>query len=188
VKLTYDVSQSANIKVRYLSGTAWTSWEIPTVNAGTVTKSITLSSTNGMRQVYVQLLEIAGSASPGAMTDPTFASIVLDTVAPKPFVQINHGATSLSRFNTNPNGLILTILATDSESGPDKIALFQTGSLPSTTVPPAADSPDWFDFTPTVDSFGLNTGTTGTKSVYVWLKDRAGKISSLKATAIKVVP
>jgi hypothetical protein len=188
VKLTYDVSQSTNVKVRYLTGTSWTAWEIPTVNVGVVTKSFTLSAVSGLRQVYVQLIEDTLSARPGAMTDPKFASTVLDIEPPKAFVQINHGITSLSRFNTNPNYLILTILATDVASGLDKIALFQTGSLSSTTVPPTADSPDWVDFNPTVDSFGLNTGLTGAKSVYVWLKDRAGKISALKTTKINVVP
>lgn len=188
VKLTYDVSQSTNIKVRYLYGTAWTAWEIPAVVAGKVTKLVTLSAVSGSRQVYVQLLEDIGSARPGAMTDPKFASTILDLDPPKAFVQINQGATSLSRFNTNPNYLVLSILGTDGTSGIDKMAIFQTGSLPSTTVPPAANSPDWVDFTPTVDSFGLNTGLVGAKSVYVWLKDRAGKFSLLKATAIGVVP
>ena len=188
VKVTYDVSQSANIKVRYLYSTAWTAWEVPTVNLGKVTKSITLSTAVGLRQVYVQLLEDTLSAVPGAMTDPKVASTILDTAGPTAFVQINDGATSINRFNVNLNYVIVTILGMDSASGVDKLALFQTGTVPSTTVPPAADAPDWFDFNPTVDSFGLDTTLTGAKTVYVWVKDRAGKVSALKATGISVAP
>ena len=154
--------------VRYLIGNAWTAWETPTVSEGKVTKLVTLSSTSastlsvtqhrvkrrprkpkppknagtsGLCPVYVQLMETTGSANPGAMTDPKFTSIILDTVPPQAFIQMNQGATSLSRFNTNLNYLILNILATDSASGVNKIALFQTGTLASTTVPPPANSP-----------------------------------------------
>ena len=94
----------------------------------------------------------------------------------------------LSRYNTTPTYLVVTILGVDIASGVDKVALFQTGSLPSTTVPPTADAPDWLNFAPTVESFGLDTSATGSRSVYVWLKDKAGKVSTLKTTAISVAP
>jgi hypothetical protein len=186
VKLTYDVSQETNIQVRYLYGTAWTAWETPVVSGGRVTKSIVLSSLNGPRQVYVQLKETAGSATPDALRDPLPTTIILDTVAPGAFLQINNGTTTLRRFNTNVNYLVLTVLGTDSASGVDKIAFSQSGS-PS-LVPPPPGSPDWRAATATVNSFGLNTRTTGIKSVYLWVKDRAGKVSVRKVASVNVVP
>jgi hypothetical protein len=35
--------------------------------------------------------------------------------------------------------------------------------------------------------YALNTSTIGTKTVYVWIKDKAGKVSALMKDSIDVV-
>jgi uncharacterized repeat protein (TIGR01451 family) len=178
VILTYDVSDT-NVMARYLYGTSWTAWETPSISGSTVTRPLTLSSSNGPRQVYIQLKE----NSSGKITDPACASITLDTKVPLGCIQINNGATTMPRNNQVANTVVLTIAGYDPTSGIDKMAIYQTGDI-LPTIPPDGD---FIDFTPTVSEYTLNTPTIGTKMVYIWFKDKAGKISAKKSDSISVI-
>jgi hypothetical protein len=76
-------------------------------------------------------------------------------------------------------------VANDYASGIDKMAIYQTGeTIPSPIKP---DDARFQDFAPTVAEFALNTSTIGTKTVYIWVKDKAGKISARMLDSIVVV-
>jgi hypothetical protein len=119
--------------------------------------------------------------STGRMTDPQAATIILDTKVPTGVVQINNGNSSVLQ---NTAGVTLTLVGNDYESGVDKMAIYQTGELLPNPIRP--DDPRFQDFAATVAEYALNTSTTGTKTVYIWIKDKAGKISAAIKDTISV--
>jgi ABC-type transporter MlaC component len=178
VTLSCTMADYTGLSARYLWGTSWTPWE--PLAGNNVTKTLALSTANGPRQVYMQLKE----DSTGRMTDPQAATIILDTKIPTGVVQINNGSSSVPQ---NTASVTLTIVASDYASGIDKMAIYQTGEVIPNPI--HADDPRFQDFAPTVAEYALNTSTTGTKTVYIWIKDKAGKISAaIKDTISVVVP
>lgn len=175
ITLTYDVDNT-NIMARYFYGTSWTTWETPAIAGSTVTRIITLSGTNGPREIYVQLKENATQK----LTNPQEPDIILDTKAPTGAIQINNGEGSVSRSGPTTD-VTLTIVAQDTASGIDKIAVNQTGITPAPG--------DYVSFTdPVISSYPLDTPATGTRTVYIWFKDKAGLVSSRKSDSINVTP
>lgn len=179
VKLNATVSDT-NIMARYLYSGSWTSWETPPtppLDGNIVYKALNLPSTNGVHQVYIQLKENAT----GKMTDPKFVSIILDTTNPNGSIQINNGDGSVKQAGSITN-VNLTITATDVGSGIEQMAIYQ-GAAPASPNPA-----DFILFNPSVSYFPLDTSSTGTKNLYIWFKDRAGRISSRKNDSINVTP
>ncbi|OGP75793.1 MAG: hypothetical protein A2W09_00650 [Deltaproteobacteria bacterium RBG_16_50_11] len=178
VTLSCSLADYTGLSARYLRGTLWTPWEVLTGN--NITEPLALSTANGPRQVYMQLKE----NSSGRITDPQDATIILDTKVPTGVIQINNGTTSVPQ---NTASVTLTIVANDYGSGIDKVAIYQTGETIPNPINP--NDPRFQDFAPTVADYALNTSTTGTKTVYVWVKDKAGKISApIKDTISIAVP
>jgi hypothetical protein len=118
----------------------------------------------------------------GKMTDPQEATIILDTKKPAGVVRINNGVPSVLK---NTSAVALTIVANDPGSGIDKMAIYQTGDILPNPIDPG--DPRFQDFVPNIAEHVLNTSTVGTKTVYVWIKDKAGKISAVMADSINVV-
>jgi hypothetical protein len=175
ITLTYNVDNT-NIMARYFYGTSWTAWETPAIAGSTVTRIITLSGTNGPREIYVQLKENATQK----LTNPQEPDIILDTKAPTGAIQINNGDASVSRSGPTTD-VTLTIVAKDTASGIDKIAVNQTGITPAPG--------DYVSFTdPVISSYPLDTPATGARTVYIWFKDKAGLVSSRKSDSINVTP
>jgi len=178
VTLSCSMADYTGLSARYLWGTSWTPWEPLTGN--NITKPLALSFTNGTRQVYMQLKE----DGTGRMTDPQAATIILDTKVPTGVIQISNGVTSVPR---NTASVTLTIVANDYASGIDKMAIYQTGEIIPNPI--HLDDPRFQDFAPTVAEYALNTSALGTKTIYVWIKDKAGKISvAIKDTISVVAP
>jgi hypothetical protein len=116
------------------------------------------------------------------MSDPLAATIILDTKAPTAVIQINNGNSSVSQ---NATSVTLTALANDYASGIDKMAIYQTGEpLPD---PILSDDPRFEDYSPMVADYVLDTSTPGTRTVYVWFKDKAGNVSAGRKDTISVV-
>jgi hypothetical protein len=180
VTLSCSLTDYTGLSVRYLLttalGTVWSSWKPVTGNS--ITKPLALSSTNGSRQVYMQLREDTS----GEMTDPQEATIILDTKKPAGIVRINNGAPSVPQGTST---VALTIVAKDLGSGIDKMAIYQTGDTVPNPIEP--DDPRFQDFAPNVAEYALDTSTLGTKTVYIWVKDKAGKISAVMQDSINVV-
>ena len=109
-------------------------------------------------------------------------TIILDTRKPAGIVRINNGVPSVPQNTASVN---LTIVAKDPGSGIDKMAIYQTGDILPHPINP--DDPRFQDFAPNVAEYALNTSTIGTKTVYVWVKDKAGKISAVMKDSINVV-
>ena len=176
VTLSFTLADYSGFSARYLWGKAWTPWELLTGNG--MSKPLTLSSSNGSRQVYMQLRE----DSTGKMTDPQAAAITLDTKAPTGVIQINNGSSSVSQ---NTASVTLTVAANDYTSGIDMMAIYQTGEiLPD---PITSDDPRFEDYSPMVADYVLETSTLGTRTVYVWFKDKAGNVSAVRKDTISVV-
>jgi hypothetical protein len=176
VTLSCTLADYTGLSIRYLWGTSWTPWEPLTGN--NVTKPLVLSTANGPRQVYMQLKEDSTSR----MTDPQAATIILDTKVPTGVIQINNGSSSVPQ---NTASITLTILAKDYESGIDKMAIYQTGERIANPINP--NNPRFQDFAPSVAEYALNTSTPGTRTIYIWVKDRAGKISAMMKDTISIV-
>lgn len=131
------------------------------------TVNFTLSSGNGLKQVYVWFKDAANNIS-SAFSD-TITLAISDTTAPAGVaISLNSGAASTT-----------SLTVTAAISGTDAVGvtgyyLSESGSTPSagsfTTVTSATS------FSLNVN-FNLSSGD-GTKTVHVWLRDAAGNISS----------
>ena len=131
------------------------------------TVNFTLSSGNGLKQVYVWFKDAANNIS-SAFSD-TITLAISDTTAPAGVaISLNSGAASTT-----------SLTVTAAISGTDAVGvtgyyLSESGSTPSagsfTTVTSATS------FSLNVN-FNLSSGD-GTKTVHVWLRDAAGTISS----------
>lgn len=181
VVLTYIPPAISGLKARYCfidsAGTlAWTAWGA--LAGGAVTKNLTILSGNGLRQVYVQLKDPTG-----AITHIDYASILLDASAPAGGFMINNGLTSIQRAG-DTTYLTLTIVSNDTASGISQIAIYQSGE--AVPAPITAGDPRWEAFTTQKNNFPLATTSIGTKSVFMWFKDVAGKISAMQTRTITV--
>ncbi len=159
---------SASSTAPSASDTGWKSFTSTTSYTGSI--SYTLSSGDGEKTVYVWYKDAAGNVS-GVASD----SIILDTAAPTGSVSINGGDY------TNSTTATLTLSASDSGG--------VTGYYISTSSStPSASASGWVSITSSTGysgsvSYTLSSGD-GNKTVYVWYKDVAGKVSSSASDSI----
>lgn len=173
ITLTYEVSSSTNIQARYLTASTWTAWG--PLSSASVSKKLTFAAGSGARGVYVQLMDTTTKA----VTDPVSVWVIQDTSAPLGSVQINNGDASVKNAGA-ATPVTLTLVAADPNDPVESMAYNQTGLVPAPG--------DYVPYASEVNAYPLNTTTTGTKYVYVWYKNQAGKISPRYTDSILVTP
>ena len=110
----------------------------------------------------------------------TATPVLIDITAPQnPYAVINHGA-----FMTNSPDVVVTISATDLDTG---VGAYFISESPLT---PMAGTPGWVDVTPAI-KFGATipfilSPADGQKTVYVWFKDIGNNVSTPASTTILV--
>ena len=148
-----DDGQTGLFQMRYSLdlGSTWSAWE-----AYASARSVTLSTGDGTKTVYVQFMNNAGMAS-ATLSD----TIILDTVLPTGAMTINSGAT----YTTSAN-VTLTLSATDDRSNVTQMHLGNVGGYwePWEAY---ATSKAW-----------TSIGGDGTKTVAVQYMDGAENISA----------
>ncbi|MCR4317374.1 MAG: FG-GAP-like repeat-containing protein [Planctomycetes bacterium] len=135
---------------------------------GTEPTSVTISSGDGLKTIYVWVKDASGNVNAG----PTDARIALDTVAP--------GDPTLTLQDPNTASASLT-----NQTTVDAIIGGDTGSShwflsESQSSQPGELDPGFVSVRPT--TFGLSS-TDGVKGVYIWIKDIAGNVCANPGTA-----
>jgi tripartite motif-containing protein 71 len=106
--------------------------------------------------------------------------VLIDITAPQnPYAVINHGA-----FMTNSPDVVVTISATDLDTG---VGAYFISESPLT---PMAGTPGWVDVTPAI-KFGATipfilSPADGHKTIYVWFKDVGNNVSTPATATILV--
>jgi hypothetical protein len=150
LSLTYSDATSGVDKVRYGNlGGSWSAWEAPSA-----TKTWTLSSGDGAKYVYYQIMDKAGLIS-----TQFYDYIILDTVAPTGSITINSGNPT-----TPTRSVTLSLTYSDATSGVDKVRYSNSGTWGA-----------WENPSPT-KAWTLTAGD-GTKTVYYQIRDKAGRLS-----------
>ena len=153
---TYPVS----IKYYDYNPTGWKTWG--SYFTGTATSiSTTLTTTNGTKRVYAQLVDEAGNSS-GYLND----TIILDTVAPSGSFTINGGATYTPSLSFN-----MTLSASDTYSDVSEIevALYS---------PYGEGWGSYRTYSASLTSDFQWPASTGSKNASVRFRDAAGNVSS----------
>ncbi|MFX0005997.1 MAG: hypothetical protein ACFFAV_04620 [Candidatus Hermodarchaeota archaeon] len=150
LSLTYDDDTSGVDQVRYSNdGSSWTAWEDPSD-----TRSWTLSSGDGLKTVYYEIKNNAGS------TFQTTDTIGLDTINPTGSIIINNDdlwAISIS--------VTLILTYNDATSGVYQVRYSNDGSSWTSWEAPSATK-----------TWTLAAGDGASKIVYYEIKDNAGLI------------
>jgi len=103
-------------------------------------------------------------------------SFTIDTTSPSlSAFLINNGAVT-----SNSRSLSLTWTASDALSGLASYYVAETASIPS------VDSSGWITYSSSA-SYTLSNSTLGPRSVYLWVKDKAGNLSGTLASSITLV-
>ena len=116
----------------------------------------------------------------GLSEEVTATPVLIDITAPQnPYAVINHGA-----FMTNSPDVVVTISATDLDTG---VGAYFISESPLT---PMAGTPGWVDATPAIKfgatiPFILSPGD-GHKTIYVWFKDIGNNVSTPASATILV--
>jgi YD repeat-containing protein len=160
----YYASESATAPLA--GATGWVA--VTSTTAYSASVPFTLSAGDATKTVYVWFKDAVGNVS-AAVSDP----IILDTIAPVNTTGANF--ISGGAASTPTTAVTLAIAATD--------AVGVTGYYASeSATAPLAGATGWVAVTSTTSyaatvNFTLSTGN-GTKTVYVWMKDAAGNVSS----------
>lgn len=158
VTLSLGYYPSAAKMQLYYNGKAWTKPE-----PFAATKIIHLPKGDGLKTVQVRYLDANGTTL-GEYT----ASITMDTVAPSGAVKINGGA-----LYSNSRDVNVEVIANDITSGISKMCIKEDL--------PCGDAE--FESYVSSKEYTIKSALAGKKTIYVTLKDLAGKISKpLKAT------
>ncbi len=159
VTLALSATDDSDKKMRFKnSGGSWTDWE-DFQNS----KTWTLTSTDGSKTVYFQAKDTAGNIA----TEQT-DSIILDTTAPSQVNITITGKGDTPSTHTNDVSVTLSISAEDATSGVQYMKLSNDMDFSDVS---------WINYT-TSKEWTLNSGD-GTKTVYIKVKDRVGKESSI---------
>lgn len=116
----------------------------------------------------------------GLSEEVTATPVLIDITAPQnPYAVINHGA-----FMTNSPDVVVTISATDLDTG---VGAYFISESPLT---PMAGTPGWVDTTPAIKfgstiPFILSPGD-GHKTIYVWFRDIGNNVSTPASATILV--
>ena len=158
-----DPSPGSGIALMRLmnDGGSWTAWQ-----PYATSKSWTLRNANGPRTVYVQYKDKVGNVSTA-----TLDRITLDNAAPKGTVKINGGAATTKSLKV-------------------KLALRATDPAPASGLSQVRISNDgrgwsgWSAYT-TSKAWKLKVGASGTRTVFVQYKDKAGNVSAAARDTIR---
>jgi tripartite motif-containing protein 71 len=136
--------------------------------------------TNDTPYFYAATALFEDGTESGLSEEVTATPVLIDITAPQnPYAVINHGA-----FMTNSPDVVVTISATDLDSG---VGAYFISESPLT---PMAGTPGWVDATPAIKfgatiPFILSPGD-GHKTIYVWFKDIGNNVSTPASTTILV--
>lgn len=156
---TITANDNSSIKMRFKNaGGDWTDWE-----DFQSSKSWTLNSTDGTRTVYYQAKDVAGNIAPSNSD-----SIILDTTKPSSVNITITGDGDTPSTHSNDVGITLTINAEDSTSGVEYMMISNDITFSGRSWVDYATSKDW-----------TLTSGDGIKTVYIKVKDRAGKLSDI---------
>lgn len=154
VRLAFSDNESGVYQARYSSDGVWDTevWEAPTT-----LKFWTLSSTQGTKTIFYQLMDNSGWIS-STYSD----SIYLDTEDPTGYIKINNDMNSTSMLSVN-----LSLNYTDSGSGVDEVRYSNDGIWDTENWEAPIETKAW----------ELTSGE-GMKTVYYQIKDLAGRITT----------
>jgi len=154
LSLTYSDATSGVYRVRYSNDGVWDTepWETPAA-----TKAWTLTSGDGAKTVYYQVLDRAGNRKANSDT------IVLDTTAPIGSITIGSGNPT---YTTTPS-VTLYLTYSDATLGVYQVRYSNDGVW---------DTEPWE--TPAATKAWTLTAGDGTKKVYYQIKDKAGLTST----------
>jgi hypothetical protein len=161
-----------------LSSSDWVS--ITSQTQYSVSKNSTVGPSDALYSFYGWMKDTAKNIS-----STSTASIYYDTTAPTiSSVSINSGDSSTSNTVVN-----LTISASDSLSGIAAYYASETSSAPSATATGWVDVTKTNSLSSTVSVTLTSPGAAGsyTKTVYLWLKDGAGNVSSSFSDSITLI-
>jgi len=136
--------------------------------------------TNDTPYFYAVTASFEDGAESGLSEEVTATPVLIDITAPQnPYAVINHGA-----FMTNSPDVVVTISATDLDTG---VGAYFISESPLT---PMAGTPGWVDVTPAI-KFGATipfilSPADGQKTIYVWFKDVGNNVSTPASTTILV--
>ncbi len=136
--------------------------------------------TNDVPYYYV-LSAVYGDDQESPLSEEVTATpVLIDITAPQnPYAIINHGA-----FMTNSPDVVVTISATDVDTGVAAYYISENPMTPTATMPGWVEQPPEQKFGATVP-FALSPGD-GSKTIYIWFKD-AGNNVSVPASAMILV-
>jgi len=150
-------TDNSSIKMRFKnSGANWTAWQDLKG-----TKSWVLSSTDGLKTVYYQAKDVANNTITSSVTD----SITLDTTKPTVNMSITGQGDTPSTHTKNVT-VTLSITGSDATSGVEYMKISKDITFSGSS---------WINYT-TSKSWTLTSGDA-VKTVYIKVKDRAGKES-----------
>ena len=138
------------------------------------------SLTNGNPYYYALSAVYEDGAESALSEEVTATPALIDITAPQtPYAVVNHGA-----FMTNTPDVVLTISATDVDTG---VAAYYVAENP---MAPSATMPGWVEVEP-ANKFGATIPCTlspgdGPKTIYVWFKDVGNNISVPASASILV--
>lgn len=136
--------------------------------------------TNDTPYFYAVTASFEDGAESGLSEEVTATPVLIDITAPQnPYAVINHGA-----FMTNSPDVVVTISATDLDTG---VGAYFISESPLT---PMAGTPGWVDVTPAI-KFGATipfilSPADGQKTIYVWFKDVGNNVSTPATATILV--
>jgi len=158
--LTAEDTTSGVHQVRFSNDGVWDteSWEVPLS-----TKLWTLTSDDGTKTVYYQIMDNAGLVS-----EVYTSSVILDTTPPAGSVTINNGDTY-----TKSTSVTLTLVVTDTASGVQQVRFSDDGVWDTESWETYSEIRDWT----------LSSGD-GTKTVYYQIMDNVGFVSETISASI----
>ena len=136
--------------------------------------------TNDTPYFYAVTASFEDGAESGLSEEVTATPVLIDITAPQnPYAVINHGA-----FMTNSPDVVVTISATDLDTG---VGAYFISESPLT---PMAGTPGWVDVTSAI-KFGATipfilSPADGQKTIYVWFKDVGNNVSTPATATILV--
>ncbi len=164
----------------YFSTSPYVTIEGATKIEGVTTPYTHEGLTNDTPYFYAVTASFEDGAESGPSEEVTAIPVLIDITAPQnPYAVINHGA-----FMTNSPEVVVTISATDLDTG---VGAYFISESPLT---PVAGTPGWVDVTSAIKfgatiPFILSPGD-GHKTIYVWFKDVGNNVSTPASTAILV--
>jgi len=156
---TISATDTSDKKMRFKNaGGSYTDWE-----DFQSSRDWTLASTDGSKTVYYQVKDVAGNTAT-EVSD----SITLDTTKPSSVILSITGKGDTPSTYSNDQSVTLSISAEDATSGVEYMIIANDITFSGRTWEEYNTSKEW-----------TLTSSNGAKTVYIKVKDRAGKISDI---------